>query len=115
MGSLFLLQCLSCLESLPFQTLGVGRGSQAAARLGVSCVHLAALGELVLTACQPLPGLSQSCKSALTIWLCLQSCLFTTVSIAPSHGKGNLPPPPPPQGKQLRIHVNECNPALCWI
>lgn len=36
---------------------------------------------------------SQSFKSAFTICVCLQSWLFTTVSVAPSRGKGNLPPP----------------------
>lgn len=93
-------QCISATKSvLSGQTSGVGRGSHAAARLGLSCVHLAALGELFLTGCQPLPSLSQSSKSALTICFCLQSWLFTTVSIAPSHGKGNLPPPPPSWGE----------------
>lgn len=42
---------------------------------------------------------SQSSKSALTICLCLQIWLCTTVSVASSHRKGNLPPP---QGEQTQ-------------
>lgn len=81
----------------PLKNLCSGKGlAYCSKAVCLNHVCFADLRELVLAGMLLPPSskpVSQSSKSALAICLCLQIWLCTTVSVASSCGKGNLPPP----------------------